>query len=40
MKFCYLVKLKLLGWLKTGDLGYFTDDGEIYLVDRKKDMIK
>lgn len=28
------------GWLKTGDLGYFTENGEIFLVDRKKDMIK
>lgn len=28
------------GWLKTGDLGYFTEDGEIFIVDRKKDMIK
>lgn len=28
------------GWLKTGDLGYFTEDGEIFVVDRKKDMIK
>ena len=27
------------GWLKTGDMGYFTEQGYCYVVDRKKDMI-
>lgn len=27
------------GWLYTGDMGYYDDEGYIYIVDRKKDMI-
>ena len=26
-------------WFKTGDIGYFDDDGYVYLSDRKKDML-
>ncbi|XP_046605817.1 luciferin 4-monooxygenase-like [Neodiprion virginianus] len=28
------------GWMQSGDLGYYDEDGEIFVVDRLKELIK
>ncbi|KAF7279387.1 hypothetical protein GWI33_007329 [Rhynchophorus ferrugineus] len=28
------------GWLKTGDVGYYNEEGQFYIVDRMKELIK
>lgn len=30
----------LLGWYYTGDVGYFDEDGDIFVVDKARDIIK
>lgn len=39
-RFLSLVQsISILGWLHTGDLGYYDNDGEVFLVDRISEFI-
>lgn len=42
LEYYYRMETQLIdadGWLDTGDMGYVNEDGYIFIVDRKKDMI-
>lgn len=28
------------GWLRSGDIGYYDEDGDFFIVDRAKELIK
>ena len=28
------------GWLRSGDIGYYDDDGDLFIVDRVKEMMR
>ncbi len=40
-KYCEVLEDRVLkdGWLYTGDIGYMTEDGFFYIIDRQGDMI-
>jgi acyl-coenzyme A synthetase/AMP-(fatty) acid ligase len=38
--FLFEKQFSFLGWLSSGDIAYIDGDGELYIVDRLKDLIK
>ena len=35
-----MIKIIIIRWMKTGDIGHITEDGTVFISDRLKELIK